>query len=712
MTAETISLSMAEPDIAVLTFDTPKKGANVLSNSVLDELARHLDALEQRTDLSGLIFCSAKPGIFIAGADLREFVQSLGVAREQVIAMCRRGQVLFGRLAKMPFVTVAAINGICVGGGAELASWCDRRLFSNNRKAEFGFPEVKLGLFPGWGGTVRAPRIAGLGNAVEMVTGGESLSAETAYKMGWASDVVPDDQLLAAAIRLVRTEQTNQEYLNDRKRWTGPILITETELGFLGATASAVIRQQTKGQYPAPDAALETMLESSLLDADAACELEAARMAKLFGSPVNAALLNVFFLTDRNKKDTGIDGKQVEPRPINSVTVIGAGIMGSGIAAANVKRGIAVALTDASHESLVKGGRNVLEEASFDRETKGPNAQRMLELAPLLNLTTSEQEFAASDLVIEAVVENEKVKQSIYAQLESQLGPDTILASNTSTIPITKLAASLKRPDKFCGIHFFNPVRRMKLVEVIRGEKTSDETIATAVAYAKGVGKFPIVMNDGPGFLVNRLLFPYMHEAVELLCEGAEIKAIERASKSFGMPMGPIELYDLVGIDTAVYAGQTMFEAFPDRVISSALLPAMVQANRLGKKTGRGFYSYDNKKGRPEVDASLAEIIAPHIRKQRDFSLDELTMRLFLPMFLEATRVLEDEIVRDPRDIDLGLIFGLGFPPFKGGLMFWADTLGAATIVEMLKPFESLGDRMSPTKLLLEMAAGGEKFYK
>ncbi|MEX0820111.1 MAG: 3-hydroxyacyl-CoA dehydrogenase NAD-binding domain-containing protein [Pirellulaceae bacterium] len=712
MTAETLSLSFAEPDIAVLTFDTPDKSANVLSSAVLDELAAHLNALEKRSDLAGLIFCSAKPGIFIAGADLREFVQSLGVAEEQVVAMCQRGQSLFGRLANLPFVTVAAINGICVGGGAELASWCDRRVFSNNAKSEFGFPEVKLGLFPGWGGTVRAPRIVGLGNAVEMITGGESISAKAAYEMGWACDVVADERLLPAAIQVVRAEQASKDYLRDRQRWSVPISITETEIGFLGATATAVIRQQTKGQYPAPEAALETMLESAMLDSEAACQLEATGMAKLFGSPVNAALLNVFFLTDRNKKDSGVDVKQVATQAISSVTVIGAGIMGSGIAAANVKRGITVALTDAAHDALAKGGRNVLEEAAFDRQLKGPSVERMLELAPLVNLTTSHQEIAASDLVIEAVVENEEVKRAIYAELEPQLRSNAILASNTSTIPITKLAAGLQRPERFCGIHFFNPVRRMKLIEVIRGQQTSDETVATAVAYAKGIGKMPIVINDGPGFLVNRLLFPYMHEAVELLCDGAEIKAIERASKSFGMPMGPLELYDLVGIDTAVYASHTMFEAFPDRVVSSPLLPAMVQAKRLGKKTGRGFYSYDNKKGRPEPDPSLGEVIGPHARAPRAFTPDELTARLFLPMFLEATRVLEDGIVRDPRDIDLGLIFGIGFPPFKGGLMFWADTLGAAKIVEMLKPFKSLGNRMKPTDLLLEMAASGAKFYK
>jgi 3-hydroxyacyl-CoA dehydrogenase / enoyl-CoA hydratase / 3-hydroxybutyryl-CoA epimerase / enoyl-CoA isomerase len=712
MAADTLSLSMAEPDIAVLTLDTPNKGANVLSNSVLDELAKHLDTLEQRSDIVGLVFVSAKPGIFIAGADLREFVTAFGSSEENTVTMCQRGQNLFARLSKAPFITVAAINGICVGGGAELAGWCDRRLFSNNPKAELGFPEVKLGLYPGWGGTVRAPRIVGLSNAVEMITGGESLSAVAAYEMGWASDLVPDDELLPAAIQLVRDEQTSKNYLKDRERWSGPVDITETELGFLGATASAMIRQQTKGHYPAPDLALEVMLESALLDSEAACRREAEGMAKLFGSPVNRSLLNVFFLTDRNKKDTGVDKENVATQSISSVTVIGAGIMGGGIAGANVKRGIPVALTDANAESLAKGGRQVLEEAAFDRKLKGPSADKMLKLAPLLNTTTSEEEVAASDLVIEAVIENEEVKRSIYSQLESQMRPDAILASNTSTIPITKLAEGLARPEQFCGIHFFNPVRRMKLVEVIRGEKTSDETIATAVAYAKRVGKFPIAMNDGPGFLVNRLLFPYMLEAIELLCDGASMKAIDRASKQFGMPMGPIELYDLVGIDTAVYGGQTMAEAFPDRVVSSDLLPAMVAANRLGKKSGRGFFSYNNKKGRPEPDPLLAEVLGPHIRGQREFTLDELTSRLFLPMFLEATRILEDGIVRDPRDIDLGLIFGIGFPPFKGGLMFWADSLGAATIVEMLKPFESLGKRMAPTDLLLEMAAHGTKFYK
>ena len=544
-----------------------------------------------------------------------------------------------------------------------------------------------------------------------MITGGESIGALAAFKMGWAADVVPVEQLQSAAINLVRAEQAGGDYLRDREAWNQPVDISETELGFLGVTASALIRQQTKGQYPAPQAALELMLESSMAPADVARQMEAERMAKLFGTSVNASLLNVFFLTDRNKKDPGIDRPDVASRDIERVTVIGSGIMGSGISAANIKRGIPLTLTDASYDALARGGRATLEEAAFDRQLKGPSLDRTLELAPLLNLTTSDAELAANDLVIEAIVENAEVKKKLFAKLEPLLSATAILASNTSTIPITKLAAGLQQPERFCGIHFFNPVRRMKLVEVIRGEQTSDETIATAVKYAKRIGKMPVVVNDGPGFLVNRLLLPYMNEALELLSEGAEIKAIERAAKTFGMPMGPIELYDMVGLDTAVYAGRTMWEAFPDRIVASPVLPAMVKANRLGRKTGVGFFSYQNKKQRPEPDPSLADVVAPYLREHAPFTAEEITSRLFLPMLLEATRVLEDKIVRDPRDVDLGLIFGLGFPAFKGGLLFWADSVGPAKILEMLKPLQEVGARMNPTELLREMAAGEAKFY-
>ncbi|MCP4811353.1 MAG: multifunctional fatty acid oxidation complex subunit alpha [Planctomycetaceae bacterium] len=706
-----IRCTMLEPDIAVLTLDVPGKSANTLSSSVLQELSDHLDVLQPRDDLAGLIITSGKPDMFIAGADLREFVAFLGLPKEKTHELSRDGQRLLRRLSLCPFVTVAAIDGICVGGASELVSWCDRRLLTNNDKTQFGFPEVKLGLIPGWGGTVRAPRLVGLSNALELITSGDSIDSDTAALTGWCDDVVAVDQLLPAAVRLIRDDQRTGKYLADRKKWEQPLEPNETELGFLGVTASAWIRQQTKGHYPAPMAALELMAETAMLDVETACEKEASQLAALFGSPINAALLNVFFLQDRVKKDTGIEGTEVVPQRVESVGVIGAGIMGAGISAANVKRDVSVTLSDASRESLAKGAQQVFEEISYNKKTQAADVRRAIEKGPLLNLSHSDHEFSSCNLVVEAVVENLEIKQQVLQAVEKQLEPGAILASNTSTIPITTLAEQLQRPVDFCGIHFFNPVRKMQLVEVIRGKQTSDLTVATAVAYTKQIGKLPIVVNDGPGFLVNRLLFPYMNEAIELLCEGVTVAQIERAAKSFGMPMGPVTLYDVVGIDTAVYAGRTIYEAFPDRCVVSPLLPAMVKAGRLGQKTGHGFFKYQKKKNRGHHDPEFDEFLQPFVRKKESLTPEQITARLFMPMLLEATRVLEEGIVRSARDVDLGLIFGIGFPPFKGGLLFWADTIPGKELLETLKPFESLGKRYQPTELLKDMIAGGQAFY-
>ena len=704
-------LTTEDKDIAVLTLDDPRGSANVFSAAVLEELETHLTALEGRNDLAGLVIRSGKPGVFVVGADIREFVENIDMPAEKVVEMCTHGRQLFARLSKMPFVTVTAIAGQCVGGGAEMALWCDRRVMASDAKTMYGFPEVKLGLLPGWGGTVRAPRVIGLYNAVELITSGESIDAKTAALMGLISDLVPQAKLLEAAIAVIRAEQKSGQWKRDREQWTKPIDISDTELGFLGVTASAVVQQQTGGNYPAPATALELLLEASALDSDAAGVAEAKGMASLFGTPVNRSLINIFFLTDRNKKDTGIESRDVKPAPIKSVGVIGAGIMGQGISAASMRRGLSVVLSDAAPEALAGGIQKILEEVSYDKETKGPDAAKAVRMAAMVNPATVDAELGPCDLVIEAIVENPKAKKELYARLEPQLSDKTFLASNTSTIPITKLAEGLKRPERFCGIHFFNPVRRMPLVEVIRGAKTSDETIATAVAYAKAIGKSPIVVNDGPGFLVNRLLLPYMNEALELLADGAEIKAIERAAKGFGMPMGPIALYDVVGLDTAYFAGRVMVEAFPDRTSASPIVPALVEAGRLGQKSGAGFFLYKDKKGRGMPDPALADIIGPHIRKHDKIDSQQITARLFLPMVLEATRILEAKVVRDVRDVDLGLIFGTGFPPFRGGLLCWADTLGAAKITEMLKPLESLGPRAQPTPMLLELAKSGKKFY-
>ena len=706
-----ITLSFPEPNIALLTLDDPVRGANILSQSVLAELSGHLDALEKRSDIAGLIIASAKPGIFIAGADLKEFAASLDFRPEQTEALCTRGRTLFQRMSQTPWPTIAAIDGICVGGGAELACWCDHRIFGTNPAAQIGFPEVKLGLYPGWGGTARATRIAGLANAVELITSGESIPGRAAQQMGLAWDVTPSEQLLAAAIKLLRWEAQTKSYLQQRDQWNRGIVLSENELAFLAATASAYIQSQTKGQYPAPLAALELMLDAAGDDIETACKKEAAGMSQLFGTPINRALINVFFLGDRNKKDSGVSETSASAPPAKRIAVIGSGIMGQGIAAACIKRDVGVILSDASAEALAKGMKSVLEEASYDKETRGTDAGKMAKLAPLLNQSQSESELSGADIVIEAIVENLDVKQQLFAKVEPAIRDQAVLASNTSTIPIGKLAAKLKRPDRFCGIHFFNPVRKMQLVEVIRGPQTSDETVDLATAFAKRIGKSPVVVNDGPGFLGNRLLFPYMNEAVALLLEGVPAKYVEKAAKEYGMPMGPLTLYDVVGLDTALYAGRVMYEAFPDRVEAGPLLPAMVKAGRLGQKNGKGFYRYTGKSDKGEPDPDFDRLLDGYRSAPKKLSPEQTTERLFLPMLVEAIRAMDEGIARNVRDVDLALIYGLGFPPFRGGLFFWADQVGASKLVEMLAPLEGLGKRFEVPQRLKEMAATGRKFY-
>jgi len=714
-----LKLTFPQSDIALITLDDPESSANVLSRHVLESLAEILDQLEQRQNLAGLVINSAKPGMFVAGADLNEFAASVDTPKDIVVSLSRQGQQLFARLSNSSYVSVAAIDGICVGGGAELAVWCDRRIMTSGDKTVFGFPEVKLGLFPGWGGTARTPRVVGLSNAVELITSGENTDPKSAASMGLANDVVEiggdRDLLVAAAIRMIRAEQKSGDFRRDRARWSGPIDISETELGFLGATASAYIQGQTKGHYPAPLAALEVLLGGAMVDVESACQLESEEFAKLFGSPINRALLNIFFLTDRNKKDSGV-AQGVEPHKISSAGVVGAGVMGQGIASANAKRGIPVAILDSSPEALQRGVHGVLTEVAYNKKIKGPDVKRALEFAPFVNGTLSDIELCHSDIIVEAIVEKADAKKHLFARLEPLMRSDAILTSNTSTIPITQLAEGLERPDRFCGLHFFNPVRQMPLVEVIRGRETSDATIATAVAYAKSLGKSPIVMNDGPGFLVNRLLMPYMNEAALMLAEGASIKEIDRAAKEFGMPMGPITLYDVVGLDVAVHAGKTMLAAFPDRVVPAEILQKLFDHGRIGQKVGRGFFNYaPPKNGKPPKGTESDEVahLIDECRSsdERKFSPEEITDRLFLPMLLEATRVLEDGLVRDARDVDLALVFGIGFPPFKGGLLFWADQLGAENIVKRLRPYAGLGKRFEPTALLTKVAAANLRFY-
>ena len=706
----TIHLTMPEPDIALLAIDVPGSVANLLSERVMDELAAHLGALERRRDLAGLIVASGKPGTFVEGLDLVEFAGLVETRRAWYVERCGYGRSLFRRLAACPLVSVAAIDGACLGVGMELSSWCDRRILSNSPATRIGLAQMPLGPVLLRGGTARIPRLIGLSHALQLIANGRTIDANAALAMGWATEVVPRQNLLQAAAQRIRQDRATGGHLRDRRDWSGPAAGRQAQRS--PGQTSAEREPAAAGANAAARAISQLMEQTSGMDAEAACQREAQAAERLLASAASLAQLNVFFLTQRNTQDTGIDRGQIPVREIRSAGVIGAGIMGRGIAVANLRRGIRVAITDAAPDVLARCGGLILAEASQDGPAAGPRAPCPTQAALPLRVTAEETEIADCDLVIESVVETAEVKRKILARLEPRLRADAILASNTSTIRITQLARDLQRPERFCGIHFFNPVAQRKLVEIVRGQKTSDATVANAVAYAKDLDKMPIVVNDAPGFLVNRLLFPYLNEALELLREGAQLEEVERAAAAFGMAMGPLELCDTIGLDTAFYAGLIMWDAFRERIVASPMLPVLLKAGRLGRKSGAGFFSYPDAHGPPQPDPCVRDLLAPYVRRRRSFSAQEITSRLFLPMLLEASRVLEEAIVRDPRDIDLAVIFGLGFPAAQGGLLFWADRLGAEQILAMANSLEHLGPRARPTQLLLDMAQRGGRFYR
>jgi 3-hydroxyacyl-CoA dehydrogenase len=420
-----------------------------------------------------------------------------------------------------------------------------------------------------------------------------------------------------------------------------------------------------------------------------------------------AAEANVQRLIDWNRQDPGIDGAGTDQPPVQSLAIIGAGMMGTAIAAVYVRQAVPVVLSDSNAAALAAAPERIVAELSDNL----PEAEARAAVARLVRTAPPEEAVSGCDLVIESIVETAAAKQKLYGRLEPHLGLETILASNTSTIPIARLGAGLEHPRRFCGMHFFHPVRHRPLVEIIRGPQSSAATIATLVAHVKSVGRLPIVVGDGPGFLVNRLLLPYLNEALELLGEGTPVERIEGAAIDFGMAMGPLHLLDEIGLDTSLRGGLVLFQTFSDRIAASPLLVAMVKAGRLGCKTGGGFFA-GGRAGKVEPLApAAAEILAPWMDGRRPSTVEMVTARLFLTMLLEATRVVEEGRVRDPRDVDLGVLFGLGFPGQRGGLFRWADDLGVTQILAALKPLEVLGPRARPTPWLLEMAARGRRFY-
>jgi 3-hydroxyacyl-CoA dehydrogenase/enoyl-CoA hydratase/3-hydroxybutyryl-CoA epimerase/enoyl-CoA isomerase len=696
--------------VGLLTLDLPGKKVNTLGQAVLAELAGMVGTLAKRTDLTGLLFRSGKPGQFIAGADLNELGALAFVPKEQVSKGINFGHMLFNSVSRLPFPTVALIDGNCMGGGTELVLSMDERIVSKSPQTKIALPETKIGLLPAWGGTQRLPRLVGVNAAVEMICSGEPVDASKAVAIGLAFDAVPAEQLVAEGLRLLNHLRESGAWVEGRKRREQPVGLSGDQAAFLFATAEAFVKQKTKGQYPAPLAALKAIREGSNKPLDEGLKAEHGAALEVVGSTISANLIGVFFMNNRLARDPGVSDPSVKPLDVRKVGVVGSGLMGAGIATAHARSGIPAVMTDVDEARLADGMARAAEVVTSRIKIGRATTEDLARTLALLSTSTSQSVFADCDLVVEAITENEKAKTETYRALGKVMKPGAILASNTSTISISRMAAAAPDPSKFVGMHFFNPVDRMELVEVIRGDQTSDETVATVVALAKKVRKTPIVVKDCPGFLVNRVLFPYMNEALLLLTEGAPMDLIDKAATAFGMPMGPIALEDLVGLDTACYAGHVMLKAYPDRAVAVPIVDDLVKAGRLGQKSGAGFRKLDAK-GKPQADPEFAAFLEKHKRGDHVPTAEEATDRMFLAMLVEATRVLEEGIVRDPADVDMGLILGIGFPPFKGGILRWADTVGTAQIVEKLSQYARLGKRFEPTESLKRLAATSGRFY-
>jgi len=705
-----LKLETLPGEIALLTFDSPGQKVNTFSAGVIAEFAECVAGLAKRKDLRGLILTSGKPGQFVAGADLKELAAAVHATREESREAIARGHRLFTAVSELPFPTVALINGNCMGGGTELVLAFDERLAADGPQTRIGLPEVKIGLIPGWGGTQRLPRLVGIEAALQIITTGEPVDARRAAEIGLVYDAVPAERLLDEARYLIEEAHRTGNWQAARQRRRQPLGLSEDELTFAMAIAEGGVMAKTRGQYPAPLIAIRAVRDGINRPLDEGLEIEQNGIAEVIGTPIASNLVAQFFDSTRLARETGADDPQVKPRKIESVGVLGAGLMGAGIAAAHARRGVRAAMVDVDNARVENGlqqARRVVE----DRIKIGrASPSDLADMLSRLTASTSRQSFSECDLLIEAVTENEELKTKIIGELKNVMRPDALLATNTSTISITRLAQAAPAPERFAGMHFFSPVDRMSLVEVVRGEQTDDETIATLVALAKRIGKTPIVVRDCPGFLVNRVLMPYMAEALLLLEEGVDMDRLDKVATKWGMPVGPITLYDMVGLDTGLYAGQVLQAGYADRAITTPILAELVNLGRHGKKVGKGFRTAD-KKGRFVTDPEVQQLIARFVKEPRDLSDCDIEDRLFVCMALEAVRALEDKIARQPGDIDMAMILGVNFPAFRGGPLRWIDIEGAQNIADRAKKWQSLGRRFEVPAALAEAAKRGTRLY-
>ena len=694
-------------------FNATDESINKFDRKTTQEYQEAVTALENRDDIQGLIVTSGK-SVFIAGADITEFTEYFSRSKDEIETWLLDINHIFNRFEDLPFPKVAAINGAALGGGCEMALVCDYRVAGIS--AQIGLPETKLGIFPGFGGSVRLPRLIGIDNALEAIATGKAYRPDAALKLGLVDAVVADELLEQAAADLVKKCLAGEfDWQAKRQEKQVPVKLNQLEQAMAFNSAKGVIFAKANPKhYPAVAIALETIEKHANLNRDDAIALEAKGFAKAATTPQATALVGLF-LNDQTVKKLAKKHSQ-NAQIIKQAAVLGAGIMGGGIAYQAATKGLPIIMKDIQTKQLDLGmneaGKLLSKEVERGKSTPAKMAQTLSHIRPTLNYGN----FGEVDIVIEAVVENPTIKESVLSEVEGLVKQDAILASNTSTISITRLAHALKRPENFVGMHFFNPVHRMPLVEVIRGEKTSDTAIATTVALAQKMGKTPIVVNDCPGFLVNRVLFPYFGAFDLLVKEGADFVRIDKTMEKFGWPMGPAYLLDVVGMDTGVHAAKVMAEGFPDRMKPDykGATQLMFEHERLGQKNGVGFYQYEtDKRGKPKkiADSTTYELLNSVQTDHQEFDEQEIIDRMMIAFCNETVRCLEDDIVASPAEADMAMIMGVGFPPFRGGPCRYIDQIGVANYVALCDKYAHLGKAYEAPAKLRDMAQNGETFY-
>ena len=704
-----------EDGLAVITIDVPGESQNVLKMEFIEELEPVIDQVKSDSSIKGLIIRSGKAGSFIAGADITMFGKAN--TAEDAEKLSTDGHRIFNKIENLNKPVVAAIHGTCLGGGVELSLACSGRVASDSPKTRLGLPEVQLGVLPGGGGTQRLPRLVGIAPSLDMMLTGKQLFPKQAKKLGLVDEVVPEANLMKAAKKRVSDLRKGKEKKTPVSSYftmkgIQKLVLESNPIGrnIIFDQARKTVEKKTKGNYPAPKKIIECVEKGMSQGMEAGLAIEARNFGQLVVSPEAKALISVFFATTELKKDNGVDS-DAEAVELNKIGVLGGGLMGSGIAYVSVdKAKKKVRVKDVQKEG-VNGALNyswkIISKKMKKRIVSPSDARRTMSY---LTGTTDYSGFKDTDMVIEAVFEDLDLKHQMVRDVEEHCSDNTIFATNTSSIPITKIADGAKKPEKVVGLHYFSPVEKMPLVEIIATNKTEDWVIATCVALAKQQGKTPIVVNDGAGFYVNRILAPYINEAGILLNEGVAIEKLDKAMVQAGFPVGPITLLDEVGVDVATKVAPILEDAFGDRMSTPKAFEKLKDDDRKGKKNKRGFYKYDGKSKGKEVDESVYSVLG--ISPDKHVDGKEIAERGLLLMANEAARCLDEGIIRSARDGDIGAIFGIGFPPFHGGPFRYMDSLGIETVVERLEHYQKLhGDRYKPADILIKMKSNSDSFH-